>query len=153
MALREKNCAAVGIFGLVVLGVGVVGVVQAGGPGSAGQYLQWLGVDLHRRLFPEQNPEGPVYADTANGPVALARIVRDARAAWPEQSVAVVHRAVLEVATGLLHRRDIEVGGFAGKPFVASPLKPWDASERIGAELGARKEWYDDGTRYVFRRK
>jgi hypothetical protein len=115
--------------------------------------LRWTALKLHREIFPERNPERPVYDDTAKAPVNLATFVAGARRAWPHAGVAVVHGAALEVATGLLMRPDIEVGSIVGGTFVPWQTSPWRASARMREEMDGMTGFLSDETRYVFRRK
>ena len=85
--------------------------------------------------------------------MSLASVVHDFRAAWKDQSVEVIHRAACEVATALLHHRDVEVGSFDGKQFVPWPLTPWAADDKIGTEVMAMNDFLADDSRYVFRRR
>src|SRR6478736_9551506 len=98
--------------------------------------LRWSAGKVHREIYPEQNPERPVYDDTARAPVDLATFVRDARRAWPKADVAVVHAATLEVATGLLMRPDIEVGSMVDGTFVPWRMSAWKASAKIHGKIG-----------------
>jgi len=115
--------------------------------------LRWTAGKIHRELFPEQNPERPVYDDTAQAPVDLANFVKDARLAWPQANVTVVHGAALDVATGLLMHPDIEVGSVVNGTFVPWHMAPWQASARIHEEVGGMAGFLAEPSRYVFRRK
>ena len=115
--------------------------------------LRWSAKKFQRELFPEQNPERPVYDGTAQAPVDLATFVRDARRAWPRADVAVVHAATLDVATGLLMRPDIEVGSMVDGRFMPWRVSAWQASKRIHEEIGGLSGFLSDQRRYVFRRK
>lgn len=115
--------------------------------------LRWTAKKIQREVFPEQIPEGPVYADTAKTPVDLATFVHDARRAWPKAGVSVVHGATLDVATGLLMHPDIEVGSVVNGAFVAWHLSPWQASAKIREEIGGLSGFLSEPSRYVFRRK
>ncbi len=79
--------------------------------------------------------------------------MRDARRAWPQADVVVVHGAALEVATGLLMHSDIEVGSMVDGTFVPWRMSPWNASEKIHEEIGGMAGFLSDQSRYVFRRK
>ncbi len=137
---------------LAVIGLGVA-LVQSGAGHASRQLVGWLGFDLHRKLFPEQDAAGPTYDETAKGPLALAALVGQLRAAWPGESLAVVHGAACDVATGLLHHRDIEVGSLTGGKFVPWPMSRWAAEEKIRREVMAMPGLLTDETDYVFRRK
>lgn len=115
--------------------------------------LRWTAKKIQREIYPEQIPEGPVYADTAKTPVDLAIFVRDARRAWPKAGVSVVHGATVDVATGLLMHPDIEVGSVVNGAFVAWRLSPWQASAKIREEIGGMSGFLSEPSRYVFRRK
>ena len=115
--------------------------------------LRWTAKKIPREIFPEQNPERPVYDDTAQAPVDLATFVRDARGAWPKADVATVHAVTLEVATGLLLHADIEVGSMVDGKFVPWRLSPWTAAKRIREQIGGMSGFLSDPGRYVFRRK
>ena len=54
---------------------------------------------------------------------------------------------VREVATCLLHHNEVEVGDMRYGGFVRWPFPPWDADEKIGAELMAMDAFLDDETR------
>jgi hypothetical protein len=153
MPSREKNQVGVAFLALLILvGIGSV-LFQSGGARSVRQYVAWISFDIHRKLFPEQNAAGPTYDETAKGPVALASIVRQLHRGWPDEGVSVVHHAAREVATGLLHHDDIQVGNLVGGKFVPWRLTPWAAAEKIDTELKAMPDFLIDETRYVFRRK
>ena len=147
---REIMLALVGL--LLVAGIGFV-IVQAGGVRSSGQLVGWLRVSVHRKMFPEQNAERPTYDDTAKGSVALANLIGQLRVGWPSEGVTVVHEAAREVASGLLHHDDIEVGDLDHGKFVPWAMKPWEAEERVRAELMATHDFFADPARIVFQRK
>ena|SRR6478609_4274299 len=115
--------------------------------------LRWTAGKVHREIYPEQNPERPVYDDTAKAPVDLATFVRDARRAWPKADVAVVHGVALEVATGLLMHSDIEVGSMVDGAFVPWRLSPWAAAGKIHEQMAGMPGFLSDQGHYVFRRK
>lgn len=115
--------------------------------------LRWTAGKIHREIYPEQNPERPVYDDTATAPVDLATFVRAARQAWPKADVSMVHAVAGEVATGLLMRPDIEVGSLVNGTFVVWDLAPWRAAEKIHEEMGGMPGFLAEPNRYVFRRK
>ena len=115
--------------------------------------LRWTAKKIHREILPEQNPERPVYDETAKAPVDLATFVQDARHAWPKADVARIHAVTLEVATGLLLRSDIEVGSMVDGRFVRWRTSPWEASKRIHEEIGGMSGFMSDRNQYVFRRK
>jgi hypothetical protein len=68
-----------------------------------------------------------------------------------EHGVAEVHSFVREVAVLLLHHEEVEIGDLIAGRFVGWPLTPWDADQKLDAELMAMEEFLDDGSRYVFR--
>lgn len=140
MNTKIKACLAA-LLGAVALGA----VFQAP--------LRWTAKKIHRKIYPEQIPERPVYDDTAKAPVDLATFVRDARRAWPKADVSLVHAVTLEVATGLLMRSDIEIGSMVDGKFVPWRMSPWTASAKIHEEIGGMPGFLSDQSRYVFRRK
>jgi len=116
----------------------------------------WAGFQaeqIQRAILPERKPEGNVYDATAKGPVSLANFVRELRVAWPGENVATVHAAACELATGLLHHGDIEVGSLEGKTFVPWSMSRWEAARKIDTELKSMHDFLQDENRYVFRRK
>jgi hypothetical protein len=153
MASQRKppvGLVCVGLFFVVV----VILLVQPGAAHTSRLFLGWIAYDARLKLSLEQDAAGPAYyGATARGPVSLAGITREFRTAWPDQGVGVVNGAVCEVATALLHHGDVEVGDFDGNKFVAWPMAPWAAAEKINVELVAKKEFLEDERRYVFRRK
>ena len=95
-----------------------------------------------------------VYRRLSLKPVAAAHLVRELRSRWGvEHSVGSVHGFVRETATCLLHRDDVEVGDVTAGRFVPWQLAPWDADERIDAELMAMDLFLDDDNKYVFRKR
>lgn len=141
-ALKTKrNAVLAALLGAVALGA----IFQAP--------LRWTAQKIHRGVFPEQNPERPVYDDTAKAPVNLATFVQDERKAWPQADLTTVHAVTLEVATGLLMHPDIEVGSMERGTFVPWRLAPWQAAARIHEEVGGMPGFLSDPSRYVFRRK
>lgn len=153
MASRNRirtELAVVGFLGLFFLGVGVL---RPGVWRTARQLAGWVSFDVHRKLFPEQDAAGPIYQDTAKGPLSLAALVRQFRAAWPSENLTTVHGAAGEVVTGLLHHSDIEVGKLVGGKFVPLPVSRWEAEERIRTELRSAREFFTGEDDYVFRRK
>jgi hypothetical protein len=115
--------------------------------------FRWTAKKIQRAVYPEQILEGPVYAETARAPLDLATFVRDARRAWPQAGVRVVHGATVDVATGLLMHPDIEVGSIVNGAFVAWDLSRWRASAKIREELAGMSGFLAEPRRYVFRRK
>ena len=83
--------------------------------------------------------------------IALSASKKESRL-WPKISSSALH-FVREVATCLLHQDDVELGGSREGRFVAWQLEPWDANDRLGAELMARDAFLEDEHQYVFRRK
>jgi hypothetical protein len=150
---REKIKLGFAFVGVLILaGVGLV-QLQPGGVRASRQMFGWFGSHVQRKLFPEQNADGPTYDETAKAPVSLASGIGQLHAGWPGESVAVVHGAAVEVAAGLLHRGDIEVGSLEGGKFIPWSLTPWQAEEKIRTELMAMPGFLTDENRYVFRRK
>jgi hypothetical protein len=95
-----------------------------------------------------------IYEGLARAPFPLARLVRELHAKWGEaHGVAEVHRFVREVATCLLYRGDVEVGGVEKGTFVLWQVDQEDADQRIDTELMAMTAFLDDEARYVFRKK
>lgn len=115
--------------------------------------LRWRVASTYRSVFPEQNPERPVYDDTAKSPVDLAQFVQKARVAWPKADAGMVHQAAVEVAVGLLHHSDIEVGSRVGGAFVPWRITAWNAAEKIRNEMSAANGFLTEEGQYVFRRK
>jgi len=156
MAAQKKTQAGLVLGGIIFIGV-VVLVMKPGTLHASRVFLGWAGHDVRRGMSLEQDPaetaNSGYYAATAKGPVALADVVRDFRGAWRDQGVEMIHAAACEVATGLLHHGDVEVGEFDGKQFVPWTLSPWAAAERISAEVMPMNDFLQDGRRYVFRRK
>ena len=108
---------------------------------------------MYRSIFPEQNPERPIYDDTAMAPVDLATFVQKARIAWPKEDYGTVHHAAIEVAVGLLHHPDIEVGSRVGGTFVPWRMTAWSAAAKIRREMSASHGYLSEEGRYVFRRR
>jgi hypothetical protein len=95
-----------------------------------------------------------VYSRLSKEPVPAAYLVRDLRRRWgSEHDAGSVHGFVREVATCLLHHDDVEVGDIAAGRFVPWMLEPWDASDKIDAELMAMQSFLNDDDKYVFRKK
>lgn len=115
--------------------------------------LRWHAAATYRSVFPEQNPERPVYDDTAQAPVDLAHFVQKARAAWPTADASRVQGAAVDVAKGLLHHSDIEVGSTVGGTFVPWRMSAWQAAEKIENEVEVATRFLVEEGRYVFRRK
>lgn len=115
--------------------------------------LRWSGASLYRSIFPEQDPERPVYDDTAIAPVDLATFVQKARLAWPKADYSTVQQAAVDVAVGLLHHPDIEVGSRAGGTFVPWRMASWSAAAKIRREMTASTGYLSEEGRYVFRRR
>ncbi|HTZ20746.1 MAG TPA: hypothetical protein VMC06_07680 [Opitutaceae bacterium] len=153
MLSQAKSQIGVAFLALLILvGIGIV-LVQPDWARSVRQYVAWISFDLRQKLFPEQNAAGPTYDETAKGPVALASVVSQLHRGWPDAGVSVVHGAAREIATGLLHHDDIEVGDLAGGKFVPWRMTPWAAAEKVDAELKSMPDFLTDETHYVFRRK
>jgi hypothetical protein len=94
-----------------------------------------------------------LYERTGREPVAAADLVCELRTRWgPEHGVGSVHRFVEEVAACLLHHHDVEVGAMKADHFTPLPLEPWDAHKKIADELMSMETFFEDRTRYVFRR-
>lgn len=153
MESREKNLRRWMIAGLLGLMVSAIVVTRSGGVRGSIQLAGWLAAGIHQKIFPGQNAAGPIYGDTAKGPLALATSVGQLCVAWPGESAAVVHGAAAEIAADLLHHGDIEVGDLAGEKFVPWPMTPWAAEEKIRSELSAQPAFFTDERRIVFRRK
>ena len=64
-----------------------------------------------------------------------------------------VHHAAIEVAVGLLHHSDIEVGSQVEGAFVPWRMPAWKAAEKIRNEISAASGFMTQEGRYVFRRK
>jgi hypothetical protein len=95
-----------------------------------------------------------VYRQLSTEPVSAAHLVRELRQRWgSEHGVGSVHGFVREVATCLLEHEDVEVGDIAAGRFVSWTLAPWEAEEKIDAELMAMDSFLEDEDRYVFRRR
>lgn len=95
-----------------------------------------------------------VYERLRDGPVSAAALVRDLHRRWgADHGASSVHGFIREVATCLLHYEDVEVGHIENGKFVAWKLEPWDADEKIDAELMAMDRFLDDETLYVFQKK
>jgi len=95
-----------------------------------------------------------VYHRLSAAPVAAAHLVRELRSRWgAEHGVGSVHGFVREVATCLLHYEDVQVGDVTTGKYVPWQLAPWEADERIDAELMAMDLFLEDEDRYVFRKK
>ena len=94
-----------------------------------------------------------VYRQLSAKPISTAHLVRELRQRWgSEHGVGSVHGFIREVATCLLEHDDVEVGNMVAGRFVPWTLEPWDASNKIDAELMAMDGFLDDEDRYVFRR-
>ena len=142
------------MLGGAVLFAAAIVLSRPGLAHSAGLFARWIIFDARMKLSLEQDASVPgPYGATGRGPLALAGVVREFRAAWPDQSAAGVNGAAGEVATALLHHRDIEIGDIEAGKFVPWRQSPWEAAGRINAELMARKEFFSDETHGVFRRK
>ena len=95
-----------------------------------------------------------VYSQLTSQPVAAAHLVRELRSRWGvEHGVDSVHGFVREVATCLLHYDDVEIGDVTAGRFIPWQLPPWDADQRIDAELVAMDLFLDDEDKYVFRKR
>ena len=153
MAQVNKRGVVFRLVGVMLL-LSISGFVWCYGFGSLYQGPRWLVSTARLRLGLEQDPSaGAYYERTQLAPLPLATVVKELRAAWPTESVALVHGAALEVGTALLHRGDIEMGEMRGGHFVPGELAPWLANERMMAEIKASTIWFDNEQTYVFRRK
>jgi hypothetical protein len=95
-----------------------------------------------------------VYRRLSSQPVAAAHLVRELRSRWgAEHGVGSVHGFVREVATCLLRHDDVEVGDVTAGRFIPWELAPWDAEEKMDAELMAMDLFLDDEDKYVFRKR
>ncbi len=95
-----------------------------------------------------------VYVRLSAGAVAAAHLVRELRIRWGnEHGIGSVHGFVREVATCLLHHDDVEVGEVRDGRFAPWSLPPWEADEKIDAELMAMSTFLDDECLYVFRKR
>jgi hypothetical protein len=106
--------------------------------------------------FPSQQSDMAdyVYLRLGKEPVSVACLVLEFRNRWgAEHGVASVHGFIREVAACLLHHDDVEVGDVTSGRFVSWQLAPWEANDRIDAELMAMDKFLDDGDKYVFRKK
>ena len=114
----------------------------------------WIFDGAKLRLALKQDAAAGGYHDrVVKGPLALATIVAEMRAAWPGESVKVVNHAALEVAGDLLHRSDVEAGEVVGGAFRPFPLPPWAVNQRIRADVLASRDFFQDADRFVFRKK
>lgn len=115
---------------------------------------RWLWEDAKLRLSLRTDASAGTYYDrTASGPLPFAAIVADMQRAWPGTSYSLVHLSALEVATDLLHRRDIEVVEKIDGAFRAMQLPPWAVREKLRQEVMSSKDFFRDSDRFVFRRK
>jgi len=112
--------------------------------------VRWTEESILRVLFPEQNPETPIYRDSSITTLDLSDFIKDAREAWPDASVAIVHAAAFEVAKGLLHHSEVQVGSLEDGTFTSWELAPWKAAKRIKHELAIEKTYMAHQGRYVF---
>ncbi len=81
-------------------------------------------------------------------------MIREIREEWgPSHGVVEVHHFVREVGTCLLWGNDVEVGHIEDGQFVAWPVEPEEADERIAEELVPMDQFWEDPTCYVFRQK
>jgi len=95
-----------------------------------------------------------VYSRLRGGPVSVATLVRELRDRWgPAHGVGEVHFFLAEVGTCLLHYDDVDLGDVKEGRFVAWPLEPWDANDRLEEELCALDTFLEDENRFVFRKK
>ena len=94
-----------------------------------------------------------VYWRLAGGPVSAAILVQEIQARWGVgHSIASVRLFVSEVANGLLHRSDVEVGCVRGGHFSPWGVEPWEAADRIEKQLrGSQTELNESDV--VFRLK
>jgi hypothetical protein len=114
----------------------------------------WAVAAVKLTLSLEQDPSaGAFYDRTGTGPLPLAAVVQEFRAAWPKENITLIHTAALEVGTALLHRSDIEIGEMIGGKFVPSPDAPWQTNEQMRSELSHASKPFENDRRYVFRRK
>jgi hypothetical protein len=153
MPSPNKRGLVLAVMAMALLALGAAFVLRYG-TGSLSRAPGWALAAAKLKLSLEQDPSAGAYYDrTGTGPLPLAAVVRDLRAAWPDQSVAIVHQAALEVGTALLHRGDIEMGEWVGGRFVSSTSAPWDDNQRMISEVMASPVPFENERVYVFRRK
>lgn len=95
-----------------------------------------------------------IYAKLIDGPISVADLVRELRLQWNEtHEVSEIHVFVRDVVKLLLLHPDVEAGNIHEGRFV--PLDVWfpSAEEQIDSVLRSNDKLWDDGARFVFRRK
>ena len=138
----------------VILVVFFTAFIGRFGVGSLHRAPQWIFSGAKLKLLPlEDASAGAHYDRTGRAPLPLATVVRELREAWPDQSLAVVHGAALEVGTALLHRSDIEAGALVDGKFVPSTSARWHFNEQMTTAVNASTVLFADERTYVFRRK
>jgi hypothetical protein len=149
----NKRSLALAVVTVALLALGAAFILRYG---AAATYRApgWALAAAKLKLSLEQDPSAGAYYDrTGAGPLPLAAIAKDLRGAWPDQSVAVVHQAALEVGTALLHRANIEMGEWVDGRFVPSVSAPWDDNQRMISEVMASPVLFENERVYVFHRK
>ena len=137
---------------LLIALIAAVGSKQ--GTGSLHRVPAWTISAVRLKLALDADPSAGAYYDrTASAPLPLATMVKELRAAWPAESVAVVHGAALDVGTALLHRSDIEVGELVGGTFSPLPDPSWHTNEQMISTVRNSPGFFENERVYVFRRK
>lgn len=114
----------------------------------------WMLDGARLRLGLKQDAAAGGYHDRVmKGPLPLAAVAAEMRAAWPGEPARVVNHAAIEVAGDLLHRGDVEAGENVGGSFHPFPLPPWAVNQRIRTDLLDSRDFFQDADRYVFRRR
>ncbi len=145
---RTLPVVAVTLLALLAAFIGKNGI------NSLHRVPEWTWFSVKLKLSLEQDPSaGACYDRTGSAPLPLATVVKELHEAWPEQSIAVIHNAALEVGTALLHREDIEIGELVGGKFVPSKSAPWDTNERMISAVKTSTVLFENNREYVFRRK
>ena len=115
---------------------------------------QLFSLGRFERMSQQSDMADDVYGRLSTAPVSAASLVRELRRRWGvEHGVAEVHCFVREVIGCLLRHEDVEVGEMTAGRFVSWNLEPWDADDRIDAELMAVDVFLDDEGKYVFQKR
>jgi hypothetical protein len=106
------------------------------------------------RMSQQSDMADDVYGRLTTAPVSAASLVRELRRRWGvEHGVAEVHCFVREVIGCLLRHEDVEAGEMRAGRFVSWKLEPWDADDKVDAELMAMDVFLDDENKYVFQKR
>ena len=149
-----SNSRLAGISLLVALIAWMVFFVGKHGFRSLHRAPAWAAEGVKMKFGLEQDASsGMAYDRTLRGGLPLAAVVKDLHEAWPNESVALIHSAAVEVGTALLHRGDIEVGTMVDGKFVPSHSAPWDMNQRMIDELTNSPTLFENADVYIFRRR